>query len=302
MVHDEAVSRLVVATDPSFPPLALLREAGIEFTVSNDPQVIRGAEVLLLSPRVGAAALRSVLSDSTRLRWVHALAAGVDTLPLDSLGKITLTNSRGLYADALAEWVIAAMLWFAKDLPRVARNQAIHKWEPYTVERIEGKTVGIIGYGGIGKAIGRRAEAMGMHVVPSRRNAANDAAFQADYVVLSLPLTSETRNLMAADRIARLKPASVLINVSRGAVVDETALVHALRNRKIRGAALDVFQTEPLPPDHPLWTLENVLISPHTADHTSDSHERAMRFFIENWHRYEHGQTLENVVDKAAGY
>jgi phosphoglycerate dehydrogenase-like enzyme len=296
------VSRLVVATDPSFPPLALLREAGIEFTVSKDPEVIRDAEVLLLSPRVGAAALRSVLSDSTRLRWVHALAAGVDTLPLDSLGKIILTNSRGLYADALGEWVIAAMLWFAKDLPRVARNQAAHRWEPYTVERIEGKTAGIIGYGGIGKAIGRRAEAMGMHVVPSRRNAANDAAFEADYVVLSVPLTPETRNLMSAERIARLKTSSVLINVSRGAVVDEVALVDALRNRKFRGAALDVFQTEPLPPDHPLWALDNVLLSPHTADHTSDSHERAMRFFLENWRRFERAQPLENVVDKTAGY
>jgi len=223
-------------------------------------------------------------------------------LPLETLGDIVLTNSRGLYADALAEWVIAAMLWFAKDLRRLITNQAAHKWEPYDIERLEGKSAGIIGFGGIGQAIGRRAEAMAMHVVASRRASKNDAAFEADYVILSVPLTRETRNLMSADRIARMKPAAVLINVSRGAVVDEAALVEALIHHRIRGAALDVFQTEPLPPSHPLWTLDNVLISPHSADHAADSHERAMRFFIENWRRFESGHRLQNVVDKAAGY
>lgn len=297
-----AVSRLVVAADPSFHALSLLRDAGIEFTISSEPAVLRDADALLLSPRVGASALRSIAGQTTRLRWIHSLAAGVDTLPLDGLGQIVLTNSRGLYADALAEWVIAAMLWFAKDLRRLISNQTAHKWEPYDIERVEGKTVGIIGFGGIGKAIGRRAEAMGMHVVPSRRSAANSAAFDADHVVLSVPLTPQTRNLMSAERIAQMKPSSVLINVSRGPVVDEAALVDALLHHRIRGAALDVFQTEPLPPSHPLWALDNVLISPHSADHAADSHERAMRFFIENWRRFESGQPLQNVVDKSAGY
>ena len=163
----------------------------------------------------------------SRIRWVHSLAAGVDTLPLDSLGQIVLTNSRGLYADALAEWVIAAMLWFAKDLRRLIDNQAAHKWEPFNIERLEGKSVGIIGFGGIGRAIGKRAEAMGMRVIASRRTSADTAAFDADYVILSVPLTRETRNLMHAARIEQMKPASVLINVSRGAVVDEAALVDA---------------------------------------------------------------------------
>ena len=295
-------ARLVVAADPSFPALSLLREARIEFTVSTDPAVLRDADALLLSPRAAAAALRSIAAGATRLRWIHSLAAGVDTLPLDALGDIVLTNSRGLYADALAEWVIAAMLWFAKDLRRLIGNQAAHKWEPFDIERLEGKTAGIIGFGGIGRAIGRRAEGMGMRVIASRRSSADMAAFNADYVVLSVPLTRETRNLMSAERIAQMKATSVLINVSRGAVVDESALVDALLHHRIRGAALDVFQTEPLPPSHPLWSLDNVMISPHSADHAADSHERAMRFFIDNWRRFESGQPLENVVDKSSGY
>jgi phosphoglycerate dehydrogenase-like enzyme len=296
--------RLVVAADPSLPALQMLRDAGIEFAVTNEPEALRNAEVLLLSPRYGASALRSVAADTTHLRWIHSLAAGVDMLPLDELSgtDIILTNSRGLYADALSEFVIAAMLWFAKDLPRLLRNQKAHRWEPYNVERLEGRTIGIVGFGGIGRAVARRADAMAMRVITSRRSAADPRAFQADYVVLSVPLTPETRGLMSAERIAQMPSNAVLINLSRGAVVDEDALIDALRNHRIRGAALDVFRTEPLPHDSPLWSLDNVLISPHSADWTADSHERAMRFFIENFRRYEHGEALEKVVNKSAGY
>ena len=214
-----------------------------------------------------------------------------------------MTNSRGLYADALGEFVIAAMLWFAKDLRRLVRNQAARKWEPFDVEWLQGKTVAVIGYGGIGSAIGRRAEAMGMHVLPVRRSAGDvdDVIAKSDYVVLSTPLTPATHGLMNAGRIAKMRSHAVLINVSRGTIVDEHALIDALREKRIRGAALDVFETEPLPPDHPLWALDNVLISPHSADHTSDAHERAMRFFLENFRRYERGEKLGNIVDLDAG-
>ncbi|HSP35434.1 MAG TPA: D-2-hydroxyacid dehydrogenase [Thermoanaerobaculia bacterium] len=293
--------RLAVIADPSFPALPMLRDAGISFFTTTDPAALRDAEAILLAPRYEFVIRRL---DAPRLRWLHALAAGVETLPFDELRDrdVVITNSRGLYADALGEWVIAAILWFAKDLPRLARSKAEHKWDPFHVERLEGKSIGIIGFGGIGRAIARRAEAMRMNMITSRRSAADPRAFEADYVVLSVPLTDETHNLMSAARIAKMKPHAVLINVSRGAVVDEEALVDALRNRAIRGAALDVFQEEPLPPDHPLWSLDNVLLSPHSADWTADSHERAMRFFIENWRRYERGEALENVVDKNAGY
>lgn len=293
--------RLVFIAAPDFPPLSML--SGIDFVASENPETLQDAEVVVLAPRYGDV-LRRLLPTANKLRWVHALGAGVDTLPLDLLRHVVVTNSRGLYADALAEFVLAAMLWFAKDLPRLARNQAARKWEPYTVTRLEGARVGIVGYGGIGRAVGRRVEALGMHVAPvSRHEGDLDAVIaSSDYVVVCTPLTPDTRGLIDAARISRMKRSAVLINVGRGPVVEESALVEALKNNRIRGAALDVFENEPLPPDHPLWRLDNVLISPHTADKTADSHERAMRFFLENLRRFEQGETLRNVVDPEAGY
>ena len=147
-----------------------------------------------------------------------------------------------------------------------------------------------------------------MQVLPVRRRGelgdptVDDVLAESDYVVLSAPLTPSTYRLITRERLARLRPSAVLINVSRGAIVDEAALVEALQTGRIRGAALDVFETEPLPPESPLWGLDNVLVSPHTADHTADSHDRAMAFFIENLRRFERGESLENVVDKAEGY
>ena len=293
--------RLVVIASPSFPPLSML--SGIDFTASENPPTLQDADVVVLAPRYGEV-LRRLLPTANNLRWVHALGAGVETLPLDQLRHVTVTNSRGLYADALAEFVVAAMLWFAKDLSRLARNQAARVWEPYTIIRLEGATVGIIGYGGIGRAVGRRVEALGMRVAPvSSHEGDIDAVIAAsDYLVISAPLTEQTRGLIDAARITRMKPSAVLINVARGPIVDEFALVEALRDHRIRGAALDVFHTEPLPPDHPLWSLDNVLISPHTADKTADSHERAMRFFLENLSRFRRGEALQNLVDADAGY
>jgi len=288
--------RLAVLADPDFPQLARIPR---HIAISD----IRDAEAILLAPRSGDQ-LRDLLPHAKSVRWIHALAAGVETLPFDVLRNtdIVLTNSRGLYADALGEFAITAMLWFAKDLRRLVDNQAARRWEPFTVERLEGKSVGIIGYGGIGKAVGRRAEGLGMPVVGVRRGGDIGGAIGADYVVLSTPLTSSTRGMIDAAAIARMKATAVLINISRGAVVDEAALVDALTHHRIRGAALDVFEVEPLPESSPLWALDHVLISPHCADHTADAHDRAMAFFLENADRFQHGKPLENVVDKDAGY
>ncbi|HEV8658871.1 MAG TPA: D-2-hydroxyacid dehydrogenase [Thermoanaerobaculia bacterium] len=294
--------RLVVVASPSFSALNLLREAGIDFVATTDPTLLRDADIIVIAPRYGSL-LRGLIAP--HLRWIHALGAGVETLPFDELRKsdVIVTNSRGVYADALAEFAIAAMLWFAKDLRRLMRNQDAKLWEPYTVERVEGKSVGIIGYGGIGRAVGRRAEALGMRILAVSRHSGDiDDTLTADYIVLSTPLTPSTRGMIDAWRIARMKSTAVLINISRGAIVDEAALVDALREKRIRGAALDVFETEPLPPTHPLWTLDNVLISPHTADHAADSHERAMRFFLRNHEHFRRSEALENVVDKDREY
>jgi len=254
------------------------------------------AEVIVVAPRSGPE-LRNVWHQAKRVRWVHSLAAGVETLLFPELveSDVTLTNGRGIFAPALAEWVLAAILHFAKDIPRLMRQR---HWEPFTVERVEGQTVGIVGYGSIGREVAVRCAALGMHVVPfSRHQGSLDEVLAADYVVVSTPLTDDTRGLIDP---RRMKPGAVLINVGRGAVVDEAALLQALP--ALKGAALDVFAHEPLPPTHPLWTFENVLISPHTADHTRDSHARAMQCFLDNLARYERGETLVNVVDKRAGY
>ena len=307
--------RIVVIAPPTFEPLEALRREAPETEIFAGENVeelraaLPGAEVVLLAPRHGRI-LTELWRNLTATKWIHTLAAGVESLPFDLLrrSEIVVTNSRGLYADALGEFAIVAMLWFAKDLRRLIRNQAARQWEPFNVERLEGKTVGIIGFGGIGQAIGRRASTLGMHVISVRRQqefgdpSIDDAIADSDYVVLSTPLTPSTFRLMSRERIASMRRNAVLINVSRGQIVDETALAEALAKHEIRGAALDVFEVEPLPIESPLWALDNILISPHSADHTDDSHHRAMTFFIENLRRFQRGESLENVVDKEQGY
>lgn len=309
------MTRLLVIAPPDFAPLDLLRREApdVELSIGTEAEQLRSdaarADAVLIAPRYGAV-LTELWRELANVRWMHTLAAGVDFLPFDLLQRtnMVVTNSRGLYADALGEFAIAAMLWFAKDLRRMVRNQDARRWEPYTVERLEERTVGIIGYGGVGEAVGRRAAALGMHVLGVRRRqelgepTIDEVIAQSDYLVLCTPLTPGTYRLLSRQRIAAMKPTAVLINLGRGATVDEDALLDALRDQRIRGAALDVFETEPLPAEHPLWQLDNVLISPHTADHTADAHVRAVQFFIENLKRFRAGESLQNVVDKYEQY
>jgi phosphoglycerate dehydrogenase-like enzyme len=307
--------RLLVIAPPEFGPLELLRREApdVELSIGTDVESLRrpaeGADAVLIAPRY-ASILTELWRELGNIRWIHTLAAGVESLPFDLLrrSEVVVTNSRGLYADALGEFAIAAMLWFAKDLRRLIRNQLERRWKPYDVQRLEGRTVGIIGYGGIGHAVARRAAALGMHVLTTRRRrelgdpTIEEVIAESHYVVMCAPLTPSTRRLMSRERLAAMKPEAVFINIGRGGTVDEEALLDALRSDRIRGAALDVFDVEPLPPEHPLWQLDNVLISPHTADHTDDAHERAMSFFIENLRRFRAGESLENVVDKVEQY
>ena len=252
------------------------------------------AEIALVHPRAGAT-LRERWREMPSVQWIHALSAGVENLLFPEL-RVPLTNGRGIFAPALAEWVLGAILYFAKDFGRLMR---VRRWEPYNVQRVEGETLGIIGYGSIGRAIAERA--MGMRVLPFSRHTGSldDVLREADYLVVSAPLTAATRGLVDP---RRMKQGSVLINVGRGAVVDEDGLMEALSTKRIIGAALDVYATEPLPPAHPLWTLDNVLVSAHCADHTGDSHQLAMQCFLDNLARFERGEPLQNVVDKEAGY
>jgi phosphoglycerate dehydrogenase-like enzyme len=199
------------------------------------------------------------------------------------------------------------------------RSQAARVWDPFDVDWAAGKTMGIVGYGDIGRAAAERAKAFGMKVLALRRNVAAaredplvdeaipmerkaDLFARSDYVVVAAPLTPETRGLVGASEIAALKASAVLVNVGRGPIVDEDALVEALAEGRIRGAALDVFTTEPLPAEHPFYGMDNVLLSPHCADNTPGWLESSMRFFLENLEHFRARRPVLNVVDKSRGY
>lgn len=278
------------------------------------------AEVILNWMSSGSL-LQQIWPMATRVEWVQIRSAGLDGILFPALvdSPVTLTNARGAFSEILAEFTIGAVLFFAKDFRRLVTSQIAGKWDPFDVTEIRGQTLGLVGYGDIGRAVARYARAFGMNVVALRRRpeltgddrhvsqvfppeGKHEMLRQSDYVVVAAPLTPESRDLIAAPEFEAMKPSAVLINIGRGPVVDESALVDALRARRIQGAALDVFETEPLPPGHPFYSLDNVLLSPHTADQTSDWKERSMRLLLENFHRYRSGEPLLNVVNKKLGY
>ncbi len=266
--------------------------------------------------------LKDVFSMSHQLRWIHSRSAGLEQTLFSELveSEVMLTNGSGVFSPSLGEFVVAAILYFAKDFRRMIRNQMAGLWEQFDVSMISGRTLGIVGYGSIGREIATRVRALGMKVLALRRT-----IFQADtddqlidqmygpdgllmmlsrcdYIVTTLPLTDRTRGLIAAAELAIMKKNAVVINVGRGPTIDERALITALAENRIRGAALDVFDQEPLPQGHPFYSLENVLLSPHCADHTPDWHENAMRFFLAQLERFRRGEDLLNIVDKKRGY
>jgi phosphoglycerate dehydrogenase-like enzyme len=258
---------------------------------------------------------------ATGVRWVHSRSAGIENLLFPALveSDAVLTNGRGSFADSLGEFAMAAVLFFAKDLRRMRKSQAEGRWDPFDPEWVRGKTLGIVGYGEIGRATARRARAFGMRVIGLRRRpqaSAGDPLLdealplerrlelmrRSDYVVVATPLTPETRGIVGEAELQAMKPTSVLINVGRGPCVDEPALLRALEAGRIRGAALDVFEQEPLPAGHRFYALDNVLLSPHCADHVPGWLEDAMALFLDNLERFREGRPLLNVVDKRAGY
>jgi phosphoglycerate dehydrogenase-like enzyme len=252
---------------------------------------------------------------------MHSLWTGVDRFltPEVIASPLPLTNGRGAFRRPLGEWTVAAMLHFAYDLRRVIRQQEAQVWEPFVTGGLHGKTLGIVGYGGIGSAAAARARPFGVKILALRRRAElfdsdplvdatfapdqiNDLMAASDYVLAAAPLTPKTRGMIGAAQIAAMKPTAVIINVGRGPVIDQAALVQALEAGKIRGAALDVFEVEPVPPGDPLYRMHNVLLSPHTADRVEDFYALVFDCFLENFRRFQAGEPLRNIVDKHAGY
>ncbi len=264
--------------------------------------------------------LRDVIRVAPQLQWLHSRSVGLERTLFPELieHSVILTNGRGVYSAALGEFALAAILYFAKDFRRMVRNQMATTWEQFDVIAVSGQTVGIVGYGDIGRAVATRVRPLGMKVLALKRHISSspdplieqtygpdgliEMFSRSDYVVVAAPLTAETRGMIAERQFAAMKSTGVVINVGRGPIIKEEAMLHALSSGRIKGAALDVFDEEPLPPDHPFYRMENILLSPHCADHTSDWLEQAMRLFIEQYERFRTGQPLLYVVNKKLGY
>ena len=277
------------------------------------------AEVYLNGFYLKSTVLHKVLAAAPALRWQHTPSAGVNHILTPSFLErdIILTNGTGIYAIPIAEFVLAFMLYHAKNLSKVQAWQAEHHWgTDFQLQELMDATLLIIGAGSIGKAIAQRAKAFGMRVWGSRRNPQPLPEFErvvgatewrsllpeADYVVIATPLTSETKGMFDATALRAMRPNAYLINIARGAIVDEAALLTALREGWIAGAGLDTFCTEPLPPDHPFWSLPNVFVTPHCSGFSPQVIQRSLALFLDNLTRYQAGIPLRNVVDKNAGY
>jgi len=318
--------RLLVISNPSAPNLRLLEQLPepVEIRAGDDAEFLKthapNADVILNSSHIGDL-LGMVLPCAQRVKWIHVLSAGVDKVLFPELiaSTIPLTNGRGVYKDSLAEFCVASILFFAKDLRRLVSSQEAGRWEQFDVVQIRGQVLGVVGYGEIGRETARLARGLGMNVVALRRRpelSREDKDLErayappqlremlsvSDYVVVSTPLTQGTRGLIGDAELRAMKTSAVIINVGRGPVIVESALIKALQERRIRGAALDVFDVEPLPAGHPFYGLDNVLLSPHSADHVVGWADSAMNQFIENFQRFRDGEPLVNIVDKKAGY
>jgi phosphoglycerate dehydrogenase-like enzyme len=256
------------------------------------------------------------------LEWVQSGGAGVEQYmtPDFIASPIVLTNAQGTYAIPIADHVMAFLLHFSRRFDVLVRNQLRGEWADWgTVELDElgGKALGIVGLGGIGTEVAKRAKAFDMRVIATRRRPKLPCGYadevrgvdalhwllqESDYVLLSVALTRETKNLIGEAELKWMKPTAYLMNVGRGGLVDEDALVRALQRGEIAGAGLDVFRQEPLSQDSPLWDMPNVMITPHDAGDSPRSRGRFLKLFCENLRRYVEGEPLLNVVDKEAGY
>jgi phosphoglycerate dehydrogenase-like enzyme len=277
---------------------------------------LAGAEVFFRPDH--APGWTEALAAAPDVRWFHTTSAGVDNiLPLTSPRGIALTESGTVYRIAMGEFVLAQMLFLAKHLGTYRDHQSAGRWQGVQHEELSGRTCGIVGLGPIGLGVAERAAAFGMRLLGCRRSGrpaegVTDVVAPAglgrlwsesDYIVLACPLTPETRHLVNAAALAAMNPTAHLINVARGAMVDTGALVAALQSGRLAGAALDVTDPEPLPPEHPLWRLPNVFITPHNAPgNAKDLNDRKRALFLDNLDLYLAGRPLLNLVDPARGY
>jgi phosphoglycerate dehydrogenase-like enzyme len=271
------------------------------------------AEVLL-GWRIPLAAL----GRAKRLRWIQLTSAGADHV-LDvrpDLGDVVLTNARGIHGALMADYAIGVMVMLQWGFPRLLRQQEARTWRQQYTEPLAGKTVGVLGVGAIGGEIARRSAAMGMTVLGLRReprpaegvsrmyapDGLGELLPRCDFVVVVVPATAETRRMLGERELRAMRRGAFLVNIARGSVVDEAALVRVLADGWLGGAALDVFETEPLPAESPLWAMENVIVTPHISGEPDEYPKRVMGVVAENVVRWREGRPLLNVVDPRRGY
>jgi phosphoglycerate dehydrogenase-like enzyme len=278
------------------------------------------AEVLLLGPNRGWE-MEPLFRSAERLRWVHTRAAGIDGSQLQPVSLlrergITITNGSGISSVPIAEFVVMAMLAVAKGLPRLLSAQSRRAWEKPTASReLHGSRVLLVGFGDVGRAVWERLQPFGVIGTAVRRRPVAEDGLEIvgpdrwqqrlrdfDWVVLTTPLTTETRHLIGSAELAAMNSTAWLLNVSRGGVVDQDALVDALDRGVIGGAFLDVMDPEPLPAEHELWATPNLIVTPHCSWVSPSFNKRASELFLENLHRWRAGSPLRNVVDFDAGY
>ncbi len=264
---------------------------------------------------------KNVTARAPRLKWMQATSAGVDRHQGTEIwrSKVVLTGVSGIHATPISEFVMGLMLMFAKNMPSSFRMKQKRDWQRYMVHTLHGKTAGIVGLGHIGREVARLAKAFGMKVIATRRSARQggkarnvdlllprsrmkELLAESDYVVLTLPLTPETRHIMGEAEFKAMKPTAYIINIGRGSLIDQEALIKALDEKCIAGAGLDVTVPEPLPKESRLWDFDNVILSPHVSGGMEDYMVRATELFCDNLRRYLEGKKLRNIIDKKKGY
>ena len=295
-------------------------EATLHFAASGAElrEIIPDAEILLGWDFRGRA-LREAWPEARSLEWIHWGGAGVDALLFPELieSTVKVTNSRGVFDRPMAEYVLGLIIAFAKRFPETWSLQSERRWRHRLTDTVYGKKVLIVGAGSIGRMIARLCAGAGMQVAGVGRSARasdpdfgrvhaceslNEALPDADFVVVAAPLTPHTRGLISSEQFRLMKPTARLLNVGRGAIVDEEALIAALEARDIAGAALDVFESEPLPAASPLWSMPHVIVSPHMSGDFNGYAYALAEVFLENYRRYRAGERLLNLIDKQLGF
>jgi phosphoglycerate dehydrogenase-like enzyme len=312
---------LAVLCGDQHPPdmQAIEQAATVRYTDAGGlAEALVGADALFVYDFLSTA-VPGAWPSADRLRWLHIASAGVDPVMFPALraSDVVLTNSKGVFDDSIAEYVLGLVLAFAKGFARSLDLQRENRWQHRESERIAGRAALVVGTGGIGRSIARLLRAAGLRVSGAGRTArAGDPDFgtvhatselaehlpEADYVIAVAPLTEQTKGLFDARAFAAMKPSARFINVGRGELVVTSDLVAALRSGRLAGAALDVFETEPLPVDSPLWTLNEVLVSPHMSGDFVGWRSTLVELFTENFQLWLAGRPLNNVVDKQLGY